>query len=191
MLSVVGVANQPVTHPVQHVHDVAKRLIHLGHGSLARSLGHATPARTEMCALRTPIRVVSSPPSGRDLKTARHVPHRMRIRHKTRPCCCLLSTECLDRLLLWTPIAESAGRWRKPRPENLMFLLSRFVRACSAGSGCVGRLGGRVCEPANWPPACSRTFQNGRGLGADRWYICACAATEPRSLLIAHRRLRH
>ncbi len=29
---VVGVANQPVTHPVQHVHDVAKRLIHLGHG---------------------------------------------------------------------------------------------------------------------------------------------------------------
>src|ERR1700722_15519697 len=45
-LVVVGVADQSVAHPVQHVHDVAERGVHLAHGVVGRHLGGTTPAGT-------------------------------------------------------------------------------------------------------------------------------------------------
>src|SRR5271168_2653324 len=84
LLVVVGVTDQPVTHPVQHVHNVAKRGVHLAHGVVGGDLCGPTPAGTGDVRRGGPhlarlilhrLRV--------HIESARHRPHLMRISHKT------------------------------------------------------------------------------------------------------------
>src|ERR1700692_4041292 len=83
-LVVVGVADQSVTHPVQHVPDVAERGVHLAHGVVGGGLRGTTPAGTGDVGARRPhlaglildrLRV--------HVETARHGPHLVRVSHKT------------------------------------------------------------------------------------------------------------
>jgi hypothetical protein len=84
-LVVVGVTDQPVPHPMQHVHDVGERLIHLTHGVVRGQLGLPTPAGTgDILRGRPHLASLIRNGLGVHLKTARHRPHLMRISHKTR-----------------------------------------------------------------------------------------------------------
>src|ERR1700730_8452093 len=82
---VVGVADQPVTHTVQHVDDVAGGLVHLAHGVIGRHLGRAAPAGTGDVLARCPhLAGLVLHRLGVHIETARHRPHFVRVSHKTR-----------------------------------------------------------------------------------------------------------
>src|ERR1700751_1881513 len=85
LLVVVGVPDQPVAHPVQHVDDVAKRLVHLAHGVVRGHLRRPTPARTGDVLARCPhLAGLILHRLGVHIETSRHRPHLMRVSHKTR-----------------------------------------------------------------------------------------------------------
>src|SRR5271156_3830254 len=85
LLVVVGVADQSVAHPVQHVDDVAEGLVHLAHGVIGRHLGGTAPAGAGDVLARCPhLAGLVLPRLGVHIETARHRPHLMRVSHKTR-----------------------------------------------------------------------------------------------------------
>src|ERR1700737_94871 len=82
---VVGIADQPVTHTVEHVDDVAEGLVHLAHGVIGRHLGRAAPAGTGDVLARCPhLAGLVLHRLGVHIETARHRPHLVRVSHKTR-----------------------------------------------------------------------------------------------------------
>src|ERR1700744_4993595 len=117
-LVVVGIPDQPVAHPVQHVDDVAKRLIHLAHGVVGRHLGRAAPAGAGDVLTRCPhlaglilhrLRV--------HIETARHRPHLVRVSHKTRRHNSVSLTRGrfpVDWLLATRRPVSEAPPWRSP-----------------------------------------------------------------------------
>src|SRR5271156_1029693 len=81
---VVGIPDQPVAHTVEHVDDVAEGLVHLAHAVVGGGLSHPTPAGTGNVLRRRPhLAGLVLHRLGVHIKTARHRPHLMRIRHKT------------------------------------------------------------------------------------------------------------
>src|SRR6201994_2885863 len=133
LLVVVGVADQPVAHTVQHVDDVAEGLIHLAHGVVGRHLGRPAPAGTgDVLARRPHLAGLVLHRLGVHIKTARHRPHLMRVSHKT-------SRHILCSLIVL--IGNSQSPWPK-RNESHSFVSSLAAHAqWSAGT--------------RWP-ACSR-----------------------------------
>src|ERR1700722_11718906 len=119
-LVVVGVADQPVTHPVQHVDDVAERGVHLAHGVVGGGLRGTTPAGTGDVLARCPhlaglvlngLRV--------HVETARHRPHLVRVSHKTCRHISLLIVGVLRVITLWGKginrrQGNVAAPWRRP-----------------------------------------------------------------------------
>src|SRR5271156_6840541 len=84
LLVVVGVADQSVAHPVQHVDDVAEGLVHLAHGVIGRHLGGTAPAGAGDVLARCPhLAGLVLHRLSVHIETARHRPHLMRVSHKT------------------------------------------------------------------------------------------------------------
>src|SRR5271166_2482743 len=82
---VVGVADQSVTHTVQHVDDVAEGLVHLAHGVVRRHLRRTTPAGTGDVLTRRPhLAGLVLHRLSVHIETARHRPHLVRVSHKAR-----------------------------------------------------------------------------------------------------------
>src|SRR6202012_2384993 len=83
-LVVVGVADQAVAHPVQHVDDVAERGVHLAHGVVGGGLRGATPAGAgDVLARRPHLAGFVLDGLGVHIETARHRAHLVRVSHKT------------------------------------------------------------------------------------------------------------
>lgn len=83
LLVVIRVTDQPVPHPMQHVHNIAERLIHLSH--------RVQRCRLSQPALASPRNVLRRRPHSTrlilnglrmHLKPTGHIPHCMRIGHK-------------------------------------------------------------------------------------------------------------
>src|ERR1700728_3740162 len=82
-LVVVRVPDQPVTHAVQHVDDVAEGLIHLAHGVVRGGLSGPAPAGTgDVLARRPHLAGLVLHGLGVHIETARHRPHLVRVGHK-------------------------------------------------------------------------------------------------------------
>src|SRR6201996_4517469 len=83
-LVVVGVADQTVAHPVQHVDDVAERGVHLAHGVVGGGLSSTAPTRTGDVLARGPhLAGLVLDGLGVHVETARHRPHLVRVSHET------------------------------------------------------------------------------------------------------------
>src|ERR1700733_13188076 len=84
-LVVVGVTDQAVPNPMQHVDDVAESGVHLAHGVVGGGLSGTAPAGPSDVLARRPhlaglvlnrLRV--------NIEAARHPPHLVWVSHKTR-----------------------------------------------------------------------------------------------------------
>src|ERR1700691_4541724 len=119
-LVVVGVADQSVPDPVQHVDDVAERGVHLAHGVVGGVLRGTTPAGTGDVGARRPHLAGLVLNSLRvHVETARHGPHLVRVSHKTCRHFSLLIVGVLRVTTLWGKginrrQANVASPWRRP-----------------------------------------------------------------------------
>src|SRR3984957_20304227 len=118
-LVVVGVADQTVAHPVQHVDDVAERGVHLAHGVVRGHLRGTTPAGTGDVLARGPhLAGFVLNGLGVHIETARHGSHLVRVSHKTCRHIFLLIVGVLRVITLW-------GKGITRRQANVASLLLR------------------------------------------------------------------
>src|SRR5436305_3423200 len=128
-LVVVGVADQPVAHPVQHVHDVAERGVHLTHGVVRRQLSGTAPAGPgDVLARRPHLAGLVLNRLGVHIETARHRPHLVRVSHKAcRHVFLLIYLSCLG---LMRPAAKASPTSHPPAGVRVSTFTDAVLAAC-------------------------------------------------------------
>src|ERR1700684_1909161 len=128
-LVVVGVADQAVAHPVQHVDDVAERGVHLAHGVVGGGLRGTTPAGTGNVLARRPHLAGLILDSLRvHIETARHRPHLVRVSHKTcRHISLLISKSCQ---VLMRGVAKASPTSHPPAGVRVSTFTDAVLAAC-------------------------------------------------------------